>query len=212
MAGPLNVRMNDPESSHLLLTLISAFVLSTTCGLRAFLPPFLVSGMAYLGWVTLPEELEWLSDPTVLVVLGGIAAAEFFGYYVPFLDNGMDLLEAPSAALVGGAFGYFLLAEHGDAAQVAMAAAGGGSALTLELVTASMRAAASGLTLGCANNCLSSLENTLALLSTVLALLMPLVALALLVLLVVVLTTKARAWLERRTPPAPAPAPAPDGG
>src|SRR5436190_1313877 len=58
--------MTMQPTPELLLAIASGIVLSAACGLRAFLPPFVVGIAARLGWIPLEPSVRWLeATPTM---------------------------------------------------------------------------------------------------------------------------------------------------
>ncbi|MCP4804590.1 MAG: DUF4126 domain-containing protein [Proteobacteria bacterium] len=82
-------------------------VLAATCGLRAFLPLGLISGLGASGLLELPEILTWMGEPLALLCFGIATFAEVLGDKIPAVDHAMDVVGTfvrPAAgAVVGGA-------------------------------------------------------------------------------------------------------------
>lgn len=96
----------------------------------------LYAAVLVLGWlggsghITLPPDLQLLSEPLVLLAAGGMYAIEFFADKIPGVDTGWDALHTfiriPAGALMaaGAAQGF----DIGPAAELAALLAGGGIA------------------------------------------------------------------------------------
>lgn len=88
-----------------LLTILGSLVLGTalaaTCGLRAFLPLFLLGLAARLGWVELGESFEWLESAPALLALAVGVLLEVLGDKVPLVNHALDVLATPLRALAG---------------------------------------------------------------------------------------------------------------
>src|SRR5690606_41688923 len=87
-------------------TIISIFLgigLATSVGFRVFLPLFALSFAAYLGVWDLNENWQWIGSMAALVTLGVATFVEIFAYFIPWVDNVLDSLAIPLAALAGTA-------------------------------------------------------------------------------------------------------------
>ena len=83
-------------------TLISVFLgvgLAASVGFRVFLPLFALSLAAYFGVWELNESWQWIGSTAALVTLGVATLVEIFGYYIPYLDNLLDSIAVPLAAM-----------------------------------------------------------------------------------------------------------------
>jgi len=115
-----------------------AAVLGFASGIRLYAVFGLVG---FAGWVQLPPGLQVLSHPAVLVVAGVMFVAEFFADKIPALDTLWDAVHTfiripAGAALAAGALG----ADHATWAVIA-ALLGGTLAATSHFTKAGTRAA-----------------------------------------------------------------------
>lgn len=155
--------------------------LAAACGLRVFVPPLVMGAAARLGGVPLPADAAWLASWPALAVLTLATLLEVGGYYLPLVDNLLDLAAAPSALVVGTLIARAYLPElEPVAAWAAALALGGGAAGTVQALTSTLRLASTGATGGVANPLVASGENLGALLASLLALTLPLLSAALL--------------------------------
>lgn len=86
----------DPVLSVMLGTGLAA-----STGFRVFLPMLIVSVAAYTGSLPLSEGFAWLATPAAMLMLGVAAILEVGAYFVPGVDNLLDLLAAPVAVIAG---------------------------------------------------------------------------------------------------------------
>ena len=161
--------------------------LAATCGLRAFLPLFVVSLLAYLGKIELSESFVWMAQPVAVGGLGIAVVLEMAGDKFPVVDHFLDaaaLVIKPMAAMVATAsvmteFDPMLTAIIG-------LVLGGSMAQGIHLIKAKLRLLSSALTATIANPFISLMEDIVALLATILAFLLP--------ILVFVLAVVASVW------------------
>lgn len=87
-----------------------AAALGWASGLRLYAVVFLTGLAGWLGWVPLPQGLNLLQQPVVLVASGLMLAVEFFADKIPGLDSLWDMahtvIRIPAGALLAaGVFG-----------------------------------------------------------------------------------------------------------
>jgi Domain of unknown function (DUF4126) len=61
----------------------------------------IVSGAAYTGHLPLSDSFAWLGTPSALIMLIVAAIIEILAYYIPAVDNLLDILAAPAALVAG---------------------------------------------------------------------------------------------------------------
>ena len=170
------------------LSLISAVSvgigLSAACGFRIFLPPAMMSLAANLDWMELDGQFAMLDSWGAFAVLSAAVAFEIGGYFIPWIDNLLDIVATPAAALAGVFVSASMLGDFDPMLQWAVALiAGGGAAGTVQIGTVATRAASTGATGGLANPLISIVEAVAAVVLTILALLSPIIVLVALVAL-----------------------------
>jgi len=159
--------------------------LSAASGFRVFVPPLILSIIAQQGGIDLPVSLAWLDSPLATTVLGVATAIEILAYYIPVVDNIVNAIETPLAAISGTLLTAAFLGDLDPALQWAVAAiAGGGTASIIEGVTGTTRLASTGMTGGLANPLISTIELLCSAVLSLLALLLPILGLVLVVGLV----------------------------
>ena len=170
--------------------------LSAACGFRVFVPPFLAGLAAATGQVGLPESAQWLGSPLALTLLGTAALLEIGAYFFPFIDNALDAIATPTAAIAGTLLTASLIVEASPAVRWSLALiVGGGAASATQTLTTLTRAGSSVTTAGLANPAIAGVETAASIGATALALLAPIAAAVVAVLLVVLAL---RLFLRRR--------------
>lgn len=75
--------------------------LSAAAGFR-ILVPFLIAGVAaQQGYLTLSPSMAWMGTTPAILALAAATALEVLIYFVPVVDNLMDAVELPAAAIAG---------------------------------------------------------------------------------------------------------------
>jgi Domain of unknown function (DUF4126) len=167
----------------LALSIILGVGLAAATGFRVFLPMLIVSGASYTGHLSLGDSFAWLGTPAALTMLGAAALAEIFAYYVPGIDNLLDVLATPAAFVAGTVVSAAVMTDLPPMVKsTAAVIAGGGVAGLTQGVTAMLRAKSTVLTGGVGNFVITTAEFAGALLVSFLALAAPLAALGVVIL------------------------------
>ena len=88
------------EWDHLIAAL-TGIGLAAACGFRVFVPP-LLAGFAFRhGWLDAPQALEWMATTPAIIAFAVATMIEVLVYLVPVVDNLMDAVELPAAAIAG---------------------------------------------------------------------------------------------------------------
>jgi hypothetical protein len=152
--------------------------LAAATGFRVFLPMLVVSAAAYTGHLPLSENFAWLGTPGALMMLGVAALVEILAYYIPGVDNLLDVLATPAAVVAGTLVSAAVITDLPPMLKWTTAIiAGGGVAGLTQGVTALLRAKSTVLTAGVGNPVIATAELGGSLLVSLLALAAPLVAL-----------------------------------
>jgi len=111
-------------------------------GINLYAAVLALGYFASTGQVTLPEELQLLTDPTVMLAAGFMFFVEFFADKVPGVDTGWDALHTfiriPAGALLAGGMAQGI--EINAATEFAAYLIGGGLAATSHATKAGTRA------------------------------------------------------------------------
>lgn len=157
--------------------------LAAAVGFRVFLPMLVLSIGAYSGHLTLASGLAWLGTPAALVMLSVAAALEILAYYIPGVDNVLDVIAAPAALIAGTVVSAAVMTDLPPMVRWTTAAiAGGGAAGVIQGLTSLLRAKSTLMTAGFGNHALATGELAGALIVSLLALAAPLAAVAVAVL------------------------------
>ena len=152
--------------------------LAAATGFRVFLPMLIVSAAAYTGHLPLGENFAWLGTPSALIMLSVAALVEILAYYIPGVDNLLDILATPVAVVAGTLVTAAVITDLPPMVKWTTAViAGGGVAGLTQSVTALLRAKSTVLTGGIGNPVIATAELGGSLLVSLLALTAPLIAL-----------------------------------
>jgi hypothetical protein len=172
-------------------TIISIFLgigLAASTGFRIFLPLFALSMASYFDVWNLNENWEWIGSLSALMILGIATAIEIFAYYIPFIDNLLDTIALPLAAIAGTAVMVSTVANLGPEITWALAIiAGGGTAAAISGASGATRLASTATTVGIANPVISTVETVTALTTSIVTIFLPIVGFVLVLLIVFII-------------------------
>lgn len=178
-------------------TILSLFLgigLAASAGFRVFLPLFAMSLASHFNVIPLNESWAWVGSFPAMITLGVAMIGEIGAYYIPFVDNLLDTIAAPLAALAGTAAMASTLIDLDPMLTWGLAIiAGGGTATAMQGMTSVTRLASSVKTAGLGNPVVSTAETGTAITLSSLSIFLPIVALVVVVLIFVVIF-----WLFRK--------------
>ena len=171
---------------EVIVALCLGVALSAACGFRVFMPALVMSLAANYGDFTLSPGLAWIGTDPAMIAFGVATIVEVLAYYIPVVDNLLDMIEIPTAIAVGTVLTAANLGDIDPVLQWSLAAiAGGGTAGIIESATSVTRLASTGMTGGIGNIVLATIEALSAAVLSILALTLPLLAAGLVVGLLV---------------------------
>ncbi len=178
-------------------TILSIFLgigLASASGFRVFLPLFALSLASYFGIWELNENWLWIGSIPALITLGIATVSEIFGYYIPFIDNLLDTIATPLAAIAGTVVMASTLVDISPMMTWTLALiAGGGTASAMQGMTTVTRLASSVKTAGIGNPVVSTAETGTAIGMSALSIFLPVVAIVVVVILFLLIY-----WVYRR--------------
>jgi hypothetical protein len=182
-------------------SLAMAIGLAACAGIRAWLPLFLVGGLAKLGVLTLGSSFMFLADTRALVLFGAATLIEIAGDKIPAVDHALDAISTVLRPAAGALLAASVMWQIQDplTASVLGIAVGAPSALLPHAWKSMLRATSTALTGGLANPVVSVLEDLIALGLFLVTVVLPLVAAGLLLLVAFLVLRR----LSRRAIPVP---------
>ena len=166
------------------MSIVLGVVLAAATGFRLFLPMLIVSGAAYTGHLSLDNSFAWLGTPFALTMLSAAALVEVLAYYVPGVDNLLDVVATPAAFVAGTIVSAAVMTDLPPIAKwMAAVIAGGGTASFTQGVTTILRAKSTVVTGGFGNPVIATGELGGSVLLSLLALAAPVAAFAVVILM-----------------------------
>ncbi|HLT52587.1 MAG TPA: DUF4126 domain-containing protein [Flavobacteriaceae bacterium] len=172
-------------------TIISIFLgvgLAASVGFRVFLPLFVLSLAAHFELWQLNESWLWVGSLSAVIILGVATLVEVSAYYIPVVDNFLDSIAVPLAAVAGTAVMVSTVADLSPVITWALAIiAGGGTAAAISGTTSAARLTSTATTAGFANPVVATLETGTSLVMSVLSVFLPVLAFILALVILVLL-------------------------
>lgn len=173
-----------------MVTILSFFLgigLAASSGFRVFLPLFALSLASHFNIIPLQESWTWIGGFPALIALGIAMVAEIFAYYIPFIDNLLDTIATPLAAIAGTIVMASTLLELDPLYTWGLAIiAGGGTATAMQGMTSITRLASSVKTAGLGNPVVATAETGTAITLSSLAIFLPIIAVIMVVIIFVI--------------------------
>ena len=189
----------DPETTEILLSAALGLGLAAACGFRIFVPLLVMSVASASGYLELSQGFQWVGTTPALITLAVATALEIAAYYLPWVDNLLDVAGAPAAVVAGTVVAASTVTGMDPMLKWGLAAiAGGGAAGAVHGAMAVVRKASSLTTLGMGNPVISTAEAGGSLALSGLAVVMPVVSLIVLAMFLVLTFVIARRILLRR--------------
>jgi hypothetical protein len=174
---------------ELLLGIFSAFGLSASAGLNAYIPLFTIAVIAhYTDWFKLNTPYDVLANPWIIILLGVLIIIEFLADKVPAVNHLNDLIQTfirPVAGAIVFAASAKILT---GASPVLSLACGLLIAGSVHVVKAGLfRPAVTATTGGAGNIPVSIAEDVISTITSILAILVPVIVACMFVLFTVLL-------------------------
>ncbi|MFI1744075.1 DUF4126 domain-containing protein [Thalassobellus sediminis] len=162
--------------------------LAASVGFRVFLPLFALSLASYFDIWQLNESWQWIGSTTALITLGVATVVEIFAYFIPYIDNLLDSIAVPLAALAGTAVMMSTVADLSPVVTWSLAIiAGGGTAAAIAGTSSTTRLASTATTGGLANPIVATIETGTSVVMSIISIFFPVLAIVLVVILFIVI-------------------------
>jgi len=171
--------------SQTFLSILVGGGLAAACGFRVFVPLLVMSLAARAGHLQLGTGFGWIGSGPALTAFAAATVLEVAGYFIPYVDHVLDVLGAPAAVVAGTLVTASSVVGMSPFLRWSLAIiAGGGLAGLVHAATGATRAASLATTGGLGNPAVAAAEAGGSTLLSVLAIAAPLVAFAVLAVLV----------------------------
>lgn len=160
-----------------ILSLILGIALASSVGFRIFVPFFILSLASNFQVIHLNENWLWIGSSTAMITFGIATVVEFTAYLIPFIDNILDTIAVPIAAVAGTAIMLSTVGHFDPLITWTLAIiAGGGTATAIKSSTSGTKLASSVVTAGFANPVISIFESGFSMLLALSAIFFPVLA------------------------------------
>jgi hypothetical protein len=158
--------------------------LAASVGFRVFVPLFALSIASFYGIIPLNENWQWVGSTPAMMALGIATLVEIGAYLIPWLDNLLDTIAVPLAAVAGTAVMLSTMADLDPIITWSLAIiAGGGTATAIKSSTSTARLASTATTGGIANPIISTVESGTSIVLSILAFIAPVLAIMFVVII-----------------------------
>ncbi|MDO6597966.1 DUF4126 domain-containing protein [Oceanihabitans sp. 2_MG-2023] len=172
-------------------TILSVFLgvgLAASVGFRVFVPLFALSLVAHFNVWELNDSWQWVGSLTAVITLGVATIVEIFAYYIPYVDNLLDSIAIPLAAIAGTAVMVSTVADLSPVITWALAIiAGGGTAAAVAGTSSVTRLASTTTTAGFANPVVATIETGTSIIMTIISIFIPVLAILLVLIILLVI-------------------------
>ena len=150
--------------------------LAASCGFRVFVP-LLISNIASMaGIVHIGGGFEWMGSWPAFAIFLTATVAEIGAYYIPVLDNALDTVSIPLAAIAGTLLSVTFITDVPPMVQWTLGIiVGGGSAAVIKTGASMARLKSTAFTAGLANWIIATIEHIASIVMSVLTILIPIV-------------------------------------
>ena len=136
----------------------------------------------------LNESWQWIGSTAALITLGVATLVEIVAYFIPYIDNILDSIAVPLAALAGTAIMLSTVADLSPVVTWSLAIiAGGGTAAAIAGTSSTTRLASTATTGGLGNPIVSTLETGTAVVMSVVSIFFPILAIVLVFLILFII-------------------------
>lgn len=189
---------------EILLQVLVGIGLASTCGFRVFVPLFVMSIAGVSGYMNFSAGFEWIASYPALIIFGVATVLEIVAYFVPYVDNILDMASLPIGIVAGIIVVASVVTDVDPLLRWIMAViAGGGIAAGTGVISNAVHALSTATTGGAANPAVSTIESGATVIMTILSVVLPIVG-VLVVALVLFLSIRyvVRRKRKKQSPPA----------
>lgn len=150
--------------------------LAASCGFRVFVPLLVSSTASLMGYIKFSGGYEWMGSWPAFVVFASATVIEIGAYYIPLIDNILDTIAIPLAAIGGTLLSLSFIADMNPMVQWTLSIIiGGGTAALIKTGASAARLKSTVFSAGFANWIVATIENITSFVFSILTVLIPVV-------------------------------------
>ncbi|RPI15894.1 MAG: DUF4126 domain-containing protein [Ignavibacteriae bacterium] len=150
--------------------------LAASSGFRVFVPLLIVNIASLAGMVNLTSGFEWMGSWSAFAVFLTATTAEIGAYYIPVIDNALDTIAIPLAAISGTLLSIAFMTDFPPMVRWTLGIiVGGGGAAIIKTGSSIVRLKSTAFTAGYANWIVATFEHIVSAVLSVLTILIPIV-------------------------------------
>lgn len=174
------------SASQVVFAMLMGFSLAATCGLRAFLPLFVISLGSNAGFIHLSSSFEWMQSWPALLCFGTGTVLELLGDKIPAVDHLLDAAGSVIRPTAGAVAASSMIQGFDPLLTLVLGIVMGGTvAGFVHMVKSTFRLMTSLFTAGLGNPVVSMVEDGAAFVGGVIAIFLPYITAAVTVVLLV---------------------------
>lgn len=175
--------------------------LAATCGFRVFVPLFVMSIAGVSGYMEFSAGFEWIASYPALIIFGVATVLEIVAYFVPYVDNILDMASLPIGIVAGIIVVASVVTDVDPVLRWTMAViAGGGIAAGTGLISNAVHALSTATTGGTANPAVSTAESGATIIMTILSVVLPIVGIVVVALVIFFVVRYIRRRKNKKSP------------
>jgi hypothetical protein len=173
------------------LSICLGICLSAAVGFKIFVPLLIMSIASLSGNLTLSSGFEWIGTFPALITFSVASIFEIGAYYIPFVDNILDIIAMPSAVIAGTIVMASTMVDVSPLLKWSLAIiAGGSAAVIIKGTSAVTRGTSTATTAGLSNPVLTTAELGGAVGITILGIIFPLIVGSVVIIILFIISKK----------------------
>jgi hypothetical protein len=170
----------DITWTEAILSLSIGVGLAAAAGFRVFIPLLMLGIAARAHLLNLNDGFAWLGSAPAIAAFSIATLVEIGAYYIPAIDNFLDILAGPLAVVSGVLAAAAVITDMPPLLRwFLVVVAGGGTAGVVQGLTSIVRLKSTVFTAGLGNFVIATLEWMGSLIASIIAILVPIIAMVL---------------------------------
>lgn len=150
--------------------------LAASSGFRVFVPLLIANIASLAGFVNLNAGFEWMGSWPAFAVFLTATAIEVGAYYIPVIDNALDTIAIPLAAIAGTLLSVAFISDFPPMVKWTLGIiVGGGGAAMIKTGASMARLKSTTFTAGWGNWIIATFEHIVSIVMSILTILIPVV-------------------------------------